>query len=110
MRYFKKNWEETTGDELTDDWGVSIFYFETDDSLNVFKQIQILKDAVEVASENSELNLKGFKYEMIEAKDLIQSQLTEAYVKADYLKYVHDYLVSLSKIDNLVGKKIDDNF
>ena len=75
-----------------------------------YKQIQILKDAVEIASENSELNLKGFQYEMIEAKDLIQSQLTEAYVKADYLKYVHDYLVSLSKIDNLVGKKIDDNF
>jgi len=75
-----------------------------------YKQIQILKDAVEIATENSELNLKGFQYEMIEAKDLIQSQLTEAYVKADYLKYVHDYLVSLSKIDNLVGKKIDDNF
>ncbi len=44
MRYFKKNWEETTGDELTDDWGVSIFYFETDDSLNVLKQIQIFEN------------------------------------------------------------------
>ena len=44
MRYFKKNWEETTGNELTDDWGVSIFYFETDDSLNVFKQIQIFEN------------------------------------------------------------------
>ena len=44
MRYFKKNWEETSGDELTDDWGVSIFYFETDDSLNVFKQIQIFEN------------------------------------------------------------------
>ena len=44
MRYFKKNWEETTGDELTDDWGVSIFYFETDNSLNVFKQIQIFEN------------------------------------------------------------------
>lgn len=44
MRYFKKNWEETTGDELTDNWGVSIFYFETDDSLNVFKQIQIFEN------------------------------------------------------------------
>ena len=79
-------------------------------SSTVYKQIQILKDAVETASENSDLNLKGFQYEMIEAKDLIQSQLTEAYVKADYLKYVHDYLLSLSKIDNLVGKKIDENF
>ena len=44
MRYFKKNWEETTGDELTDDWGVSIFYFETDKSLNVLKQIQIFEN------------------------------------------------------------------
>jgi hypothetical protein len=44
MRYFKKNWEETTGDELTDDWGFSIFYFETDDSLNVLKQIQIFEN------------------------------------------------------------------
>ncbi|GAB1357546.1 hypothetical protein MASR1M29_17150 [Cloacibacterium normanense] len=44
MRYFKKNWEETSGDELTDDWGVSIFYFETDDSLIVFKQIQIFEN------------------------------------------------------------------
>ena len=44
MRYFKKNWEETSGDELTDDWGVSIFYFETDDSLNVLKQIQIFEN------------------------------------------------------------------
>ena len=44
MRYLKKKWKETTGDELTDDWGVSIFYFETDDSLNVFKQIQIFEN------------------------------------------------------------------
>ena len=29
---------------MTDDWGVSIFYFETDDSLNVLKQIQIFEN------------------------------------------------------------------
>ena len=34
-----------------------------------FKQINILKEAVETtAAENSELNLKGFEYEMVEAK------------------------------------------
>lgn len=74
-----------------------------------YKQIQILKEAVETAGENSEMNLKGFKYEMVEAKDMIQSQLIEAYVKADYLKYIHDYLVSLATIDKLVGKKLDEN-
>ena len=29
---------------MTDDWGVSIFYFETDDSLNFLKQIQIFEN------------------------------------------------------------------
>lgn len=75
-----------------------------------FKQINILKEAVETASENSELNLKGFEYEMVEARDLVQSQLTEAYIRADYLKNMHDYLLSLATIDKLVGQKINENF
>lgn len=73
-----------------------------------YKQIQILKEAIDTAAENSEMNLKGFEYEMVEAKDVVQSQLLEAYVKADYLKYVHDYLVSLATIDKLVGKKVEE--
>lgn len=75
-----------------------------------YKQIKILKDAVSTANENSKMNLKGFQYEMIEAKDLIQSQLIEVYVKADYFKYVHDYLISLATIDKIVGDKVDENF
>jgi outer membrane protein TolC len=75
-----------------------------------FKQIEILKDAVNTASENSRMNFKGFQYEIVEAKDLIQSQLVEVYVKADHLKYIHDYLVSLATIDKLVATKIDDKF
>lgn len=75
-----------------------------------YKQIKILKDAVNTAKENSEMNFKGFQYEMVEAKDLIQSQLVEVYVKADYLMYVHDYLLSLATIDKLIGSKVDANF
>lgn len=47
---------------------------------------------------------------MVEARDLVQSQLTEAYIRADYLKNVHDYLVSLATIDRLIGQEIDENF
>lgn len=72
-----------------------------------YNQIEILKDAVETAKENSKMNFKGYQYEMVEAKDLVQSQLMEVYVKADYLKYVHDYLLSLATIDKLVGKEIE---
>jgi hypothetical protein len=39
--YFCRAWEETTGDPLTDDWGTSIWHFETDDQLNVLRQMQI---------------------------------------------------------------------
>ena len=42
--YFKRNWDETTGDELTDSWGTSTYYFETDPDLCVIRQIQVFKN------------------------------------------------------------------
>lgn len=75
-----------------------------------FQQIDILEEASKTASENSRLNYKAYQYEMAEAEDLIQSQLVEVYVKADYLKYIHDYLLSLATIDKLVGAQLSENF
>ena len=43
-RYFKKFWDETTGEDLTDSWGNSTYYFETDLDYNVIKQIQIFEN------------------------------------------------------------------
>ncbi len=43
-KYFKKFWDENTGEELTNDWGNSTYYFETDENLNVLKQIQIFEN------------------------------------------------------------------
>ena len=39
--YFKRFWEETTGDTLTDHWGTSIYYFETDENGEVLRQLEI---------------------------------------------------------------------
>ena len=75
-----------------------------------YKQIEILRDAVQTAKENSRMNFKGYQYEMVEAKDLVTSQLMEVYVKSDYLKNVHDYLLSLATIDKLVGEKVNEEF
>lgn len=41
MHYFKRHWTETTGEELTDSWGQSTYYFETDSELCVVRQIQV---------------------------------------------------------------------
>jgi hypothetical protein len=43
-RYFKKFWKESTGDKLTDSWGSSTYYFETDFNLNVKKQLQLFQN------------------------------------------------------------------
>lgn len=71
-----------------------------------FKQIQTLKKSKKISKENKELNLKGYQIGAIEPKDVIQSQYIDAYIKADYLKYVHDYLVSLATMDRLIGKEL----
>jgi len=39
--YFKRHWNETTGEEPTDEWGTSDYYFETDEEGKVLRQIQI---------------------------------------------------------------------
>ena len=44
VNYYKRNWDETTGEELTDSWGTSAYYFETDDEGNVIRQLQLFSN------------------------------------------------------------------
>jgi uncharacterized protein (DUF433 family) len=39
--YFKQRWDETTGEELSDSWGFSTYYFETDEKFYVSRQMQM---------------------------------------------------------------------
>ena len=40
MKYLKRNWDESRGDEL-DHWGTSIWYFEVLDNGNVVRQVEV---------------------------------------------------------------------
>jgi uncharacterized protein (DUF433 family) len=44
LKYFKRYRDETTGDDLTDSWGTCYYYFETDDQLNVLRQLQVFEN------------------------------------------------------------------
>jgi hypothetical protein len=44
MNYYKRCWNETTGEELTDSWGTSTFYFEIDQGHHMVRQIQIFEN------------------------------------------------------------------
>ena len=40
LQYFKKDWTESSGEEITDSWGTSTFYFETNNDFYISRQIQ----------------------------------------------------------------------
>ena len=54
--YFKRQWEETTGDELTDTWGTSTYFVETDEQFNVIRQIQVFEKRILPPVNLDELN------------------------------------------------------
>ncbi|WP_277228629.1 DUF433 domain-containing protein [Hymenobacter sp. YC55] len=61
MKYFKRYWNETTGNDLTDSWGASYYYFETNDQLNVVRQLQLFEkgQVLKYNTEYLEDNLGG---------------------------------------------------
>ena len=79
---------------------------ELNNALLGFKQIQTLKKAKKLAGDSRELNVRAYQIDAVTPQKVIEAQYIESYVKADYLKYVHDYLLSLAKIDNLIGKEV----
>jgi len=79
---------------------------ELNTALIGFKQIQTLKKAKKLATNSRELHIRAYQIDAVTSQKVIESQYIESYVKADYLKYVHDYLMSLAKIDKLIGEEV----
>jgi len=71
-----------------------------------YKQILLLKNAKTIASANRELNVRAYRIDAVTSKEVIEAQLSKAYVEIDYLVHVHDYLLSLAKIEQLIGIEI----
>ena len=44
LYYFKRYWDETTGDPSTNSWGTSTYYFETDMKGEVLRQIEVYQN------------------------------------------------------------------
>lgn len=55
MKYFKRNWDESRGDEF-DHWGASRWYFETSDTGDVTRQVEIYSNGPTIRYD--ELNLE----------------------------------------------------
>jgi outer membrane protein TolC len=68
-----------------------------------FDQYQTLQEAVFTAKENRELNTRAYQEDMVETKDVIESQLFESYVIGDFYKAQYDHAVAKAKLDLVVG-------
>ena len=78
-KYFKKFWNESTGDELTDSWGNSTYYFETDENLNVLKQIQIFQNGniLKYDDQNLEDQFGFLTDQPLDYNDFLENEISE---------------------------------
>jgi outer membrane protein TolC len=76
---------------------------------SAYKQFNILEDAVQVAQENRELNIRAYQEDMVETKDVIESQLFESYTQGDFYRSQYDHILARAKLDYIVGIAIDES-
>lgn len=66
-------------------------------------QVKIMREAVEVAKENSDLNFRAYKEEMVETKDVIESQFMSSLTQASFYKAQYASLINEAELEYLVG-------
>ncbi|MFI1770315.1 hypothetical protein [Thalassobellus citreus] len=54
MKYFKRNWNETRGDQY-ESWGKSVWFFETDNNGEVLRQIEAYENGKVLKYDNQNI-------------------------------------------------------
>ncbi len=76
------------------------------DAKTALRQIKTMKEAVSVAKENSDLNLRAYETEMVETKDVLESQFLRSLTEASYYKVQYQAIVSEANLDYIVGTSL----
>ncbi|MFH1198305.1 MAG: TolC family protein [bacterium] len=64
-----------------------------------------LKAAMETSTENRDLTERAYFNDLMEMQDLIQAQITESIMKAQYQYVLYEYVEIEAKIQNVLGKE-----
>jgi outer membrane protein TolC len=73
------------------------------------QQQKVSSEAAAVSSEeNRSLNERAYQEELVETKDVIEAQLMESLMKAQYRKSLYDNLEARASLDFVVGKQVTD--
>ena len=64
--------------------------------------------AAAAAEENRSLNERAYQAELVETKDVIEAQLIESLMKAQYQKALYDHLEAAANLDFVVGNEVKE--
>jgi len=92
--YYCRPWSETTGNPLTNDWGTSVYYFETDDLMNVLRQMEVFANGqvLKYDTEYTDDQFGGLSEAALDAQDfapyaISQEAFEEHWQSASYRRF-----------------------
>lgn len=71
------------------------------------KQIKDTESAFGFARDNRKLHVRAYQQEMVETKDVIQSQLVESFAKGSYLRSRYALEMGLTTLEYLIGQNVE---
>jgi len=60
-------------------------------------------EAAKSATENRELNVRAYQEELVETKDVIEAQIMEALLSAQYQQVLYSHVEAVAKLDMATG-------
>ena len=69
-------------------------------------QVGATEEALNAAQENRELNVRAYQDELVETRDVIEAQLLESFINAQYLKALYDHIENLTRLEFIIGKAV----
>jgi outer membrane protein TolC len=75
------------------------------DLISVYERHDILKEGLESAVENRDLTERAYQIELMEEKDLIESQIFESIMKVQYQKVLYDHIEAQAHLEYLIGSE-----
>jgi outer membrane protein len=81
------------------------------DVLSMLKQTQdqfkSARDAMQAATENRELNERAYQSELVETKDVIEAQIMESILQAQFQKVLYDHVETRARLNLVVGQEVN---
>ena len=71
------------------------------------QQQKAAKEAILAATENRELNERAYGNELVETKDVLEAQLMESSMQAEYQKILYDHIEAQAQLELIVGTEVN---